>query len=297
MRGQPLFYPELPYNQTSARSSCQACGPRRPSPRPRRGDVAGILVEHDRLQHAAHDLPRASSAASPTKFRSPMTATAPSSRRTVWSSSVRSSSDGWFPASGRRTLRSPRRELVGPPVPASATAGCFRNALSTSIVPMRWAAILITSSARPATQTYRPRRSRPSRPCSRRSARGCFPVVRRPPLGLAPERRGQARERPAHNEDPLLPGRNSRLQESSSPPSCPAAARRKTPAYRDHPEPVRIADHRAAGLRLPPVSITGMRSSNTSFCSHSQAGGFSTPRTEDPRERRESAVAGRRRTA
>ena len=45
-------------------------------------------------------------------------------------------------------------QLVGPAVtPASATAGWRRNAVSTSIVPMRWAAILMISSARPLNQT------------------------------------------------------------------------------------------------------------------------------------------------
>jgi hypothetical protein len=37
---------------------------------------------------------------------------------------------------------------------APATAECFRHALSTSMVPMRWPAILMISSARPPNQTY-----------------------------------------------------------------------------------------------------------------------------------------------
>ncbi len=91
-----------------------------------------------------------------TKLRSPITATGPSSRRTVFSSSVFSSAEGCRPC-----LRTTKAEITSmrtgsgrPVTPASATAGWRRNAVSTSIVPIRWPAILMISSARPLNHTY-----------------------------------------------------------------------------------------------------------------------------------------------
>ena len=90
-----------------------------------------------------------------TKLTSPMTANGPSSRRTVSMSSVRSWSLAVRPS--LRTMNddmtSPRSSSGRPVTPASATSSWRRNADSTSMVPRRCAAILMTSSARPENQT------------------------------------------------------------------------------------------------------------------------------------------------
>ncbi|MNC85261.1 hypothetical protein D3C83_08520 [compost metagenome] len=90
----------------------------------------------------------------PTKLQSAMTATGPSSLRTVAISSACSSSEGvWSPLRTMKAeMTSPRSSSGRPVTPASATAGWRRNAVSTSIVPMRWPAILMISSARPLNQ-------------------------------------------------------------------------------------------------------------------------------------------------
>ncbi len=74
-----------------------------------------------------------------TKFTSPMTATGPSSRRTVWMSSDRNASEGSWPAfsTTKAEITSPRSSSGRPVAPASATAGWRRKAVSTSMVPMR----------------------------------------------------------------------------------------------------------------------------------------------------------------
>ena len=84
-----------------------------------------------------------------------MTATGPSSWRTVWSSSRWSSSDHSYPAlsATNASITWPRSSSGTPVTPASATAGWRRNAVSISMVPRRWSAILMISSARPANQT------------------------------------------------------------------------------------------------------------------------------------------------
>ena len=56
-------------------------------------------------------------------------------------------------AATNAAITSPRSSSGPPVTPASATAGWRRNAVSTSIVPIRWPAILMISSARPANQT------------------------------------------------------------------------------------------------------------------------------------------------
>jgi hypothetical protein len=91
-----------------------------------------------------------------TKFSSPTTATGPSSRRIVSSTSRRSPSEGVNPClrTTNAETTSPRSSSGRPVTPASATAACWRQAVSTSIVPILCPAILMISSARPANQTY-----------------------------------------------------------------------------------------------------------------------------------------------
>ena len=91
-----------------------------------------------------------------TKLQLAITATGPSSLRTVASSSASSSSDGSWPvlSTTKAEITSPRSSSGRPVTPASATAGWRRKAVSTSIVPMRWPAILMISSARPLNQKY-----------------------------------------------------------------------------------------------------------------------------------------------
>ena len=91
-----------------------------------------------------------------TNVSSPMTASAPSSSRTVATSSRRSPSDGCRPclSTTNAAMTSPRSSSGRPVAPASATAGWRRIADSTSIVPRRCAAILMISSARPRNQAY-----------------------------------------------------------------------------------------------------------------------------------------------
>ena len=90
-----------------------------------------------------------------TNESAPMTATGPSSSRTVASSSPAQLVGRRLPAlrATNAAITSPRSSSGMPVTPASATAGWRRNAVSTSIVPSRWAAILMISSARPANQT------------------------------------------------------------------------------------------------------------------------------------------------
>ena len=90
-----------------------------------------------------------------TKFRSPITATGPSSRRIVARMLLPQRLRRFVPclSTTKAEMTSPRSSSGRPVTPASATAECWRHAVSTSIVPMRCPAILMISSARPANQT------------------------------------------------------------------------------------------------------------------------------------------------
>ncbi len=64
-----------------------------------------------------------------------------------------SGSDAFGLRTTKADMTSPRSSSGLPTTPASATEGWVRSADSTSMVPIRWAAILIISSARPLNQT------------------------------------------------------------------------------------------------------------------------------------------------
>ena len=91
-----------------------------------------------------------------TKFSSPITATGPelaAHRGEQLLLAARRTARVPCFSTTKAEMTSPRSSSGRPVTPASATAGWRRKAVSTSMVPMRWAAILMISSARPLNQT------------------------------------------------------------------------------------------------------------------------------------------------